>query len=128
MAGDCYKAEALPTKCMPAKEHRGEDSPRLLAIISCGSWTAAQKIQLAYHLERERGQLWMPLFRTPTARTLLLGSGLLREAWTDFGDFGVVRRAGLTKIDKFCQALSHPGVDPASNQSRDSKLVSLKNA
>ena len=51
MAGDCYKAEALPTKCMPAKEHCGEDSLRLLAIISHGSWTAAQKLQLAYHLE-----------------------------------------------------------------------------
>ena len=61
MAGDCYKAEALPTKCMPAKEHRGEDSLRLLAIISHRSWTAAQKLQLAYHIKRERGQLLMPL-------------------------------------------------------------------
>ena len=113
MAGDCYKAEALSTKCMPAKEHCGERSLRLLAIISHGSWTAAQKLQLAYHIKRERGQLLMPLLRTPTARMLLLGSGLSREAWTDFADFGVVRRAGLTKIDNFCQALSHPGVDPA---------------
>ena len=61
IAGDRYKAEALPTKCMPANEHGGEDSLRLLAIISHGSWTAAQKLQLAYHLERERGQLRMPL-------------------------------------------------------------------
>ena len=72
MAVDCYKAEALPTKCMPAHEHSGEDSLRLLAIIAHGSWTAAQKLQLAYHLERERGQLRMPLLRTPTARTFLL--------------------------------------------------------
>ena len=55
----------------------------------------------------------MPLLRTPTARTLLLGSGLSREAWTDIGDVGVVRRARLGKIDKFSQTLSHPGVDPA---------------
>ena len=61
MAGDCYKAEALPTKCMPAKEHCGDDSLRLLAIISCGSWTAAQKLKLVYHLELERGQLLTPL-------------------------------------------------------------------
>ena len=61
LAGDCYKAEALPTKCMPAHEHCGEDSLRLLAIISHGSWTAAQKLELAYHLERERGQLRTPL-------------------------------------------------------------------
>ena len=57
----------------------------------------------------------MPLLRTPTARTLLLGSGLFREAWTDFGDFGVVRRALLRKIDKFSQQASHPGVDPAAS-------------
>ena len=61
LAGDCYKAGALPTKCMPANEHGGEDSLRLLAIIAHGSWTAAQKLQLAYHLERERGQLRTPL-------------------------------------------------------------------
>ena len=37
----------------------------------------------------------------------------MREAWTDIGDFGVVRRARLGKIDKFSQTLPHPGVDPA---------------
>ena len=55
----------------------------------------------------------MPLLHHPVALDELYRMALLREAWTDFGDFGVVRRAGLTKIDKFCQALSHPGVDPA---------------
>ena len=61
MAGDCYKAEALPTKFMLAKEHCGERSLRLLAIISHGSWTAAQKLQLAYHIKRQCGQLLMSL-------------------------------------------------------------------
>ena len=37
---------------------------------------------------------------------------LLREAWTAIGDVGVVRRAGLGKIDKFSQTPPHPGVDP----------------
>ena len=59
-------------------------------------------------------QLWMRRLDTPTARALLLGSAHLREAWTDFGDVGVGRRATLTKIDKFCQGLTHPGVDPVS--------------
>ena len=113
MAGDCYKAEILPTKCMPANEHCGEDSLRLLAIIAHGSWTAAQKLQLAYHLERERGQLRMPLLHHPVALDELYRMALLREAWTDIGDFGVVRRAGLGKIDKFSESLSHPGLDPA---------------
>ena len=113
MAGDCYKAEALPTKCMLAKEHCGERSIRLLAIISHGSWTAAQKLQLAYHIKKERGQLLMPLLHHPVALDELYRMALLREAWTDIGDFGVGRRALLTQIDKFCQQASHPGVDPA---------------
>ena len=36
----------------------------------------------------------------------------MREAWTDIGDFGVVRRAGLGRIDKFSESLTHPGLDP----------------
>ena len=28
-----------------------------------------------------------------------------REAWTDIGDFGVVRRAGLRQIDNFSQSV-----------------------
>ena len=54
----------------------------------------------------------MPLLHHPVALDELYRMALLREAWTDFGDVGVVRRAGLRKIDKFSQALSHPGVDP----------------
>ena len=34
--------------------------------------------------------------------------GREREAWTDFGDFGVGRREGLGKIDKFSESLCHP--------------------
>ena len=43
----------------------------------------------------------MPLLHHPVALDELYRMALLREAWTDFGDFGVVRRAGLGKIDKF---------------------------
>ena len=56
----------------------------------------------------------MPLLHHPVALDELYRMALLREAWTDFGDVGVVRRAGLGKIDKFSEALSHPGVDPVS--------------
>ena len=55
----------------------------------------------------------MPLLHHPVALDELYRMALLREAWTDIGDVGVVRRAGLGKIDKFSEALSHPGVDPA---------------
>ena len=39
----------------------------------------------------------------------LLGSGMVRVAWTDVGDVGVrvVRRPALRKIDRFSQGLSH---------------------
>ena len=60
----------------------------------------------------------MPLLHHPVALDELYRMALLREAWTDFGDVGVVRRAGLRKIDKFSQALSHPGVDPARRGAR----------
>ena len=72
---------------------------------------SAQKLHLAYHLMTAHDQLWMRRLDTPTARALLLGSAHLREAWTDFGDVGVGRRATLRKIDNFCQGLTHPGVD-----------------
>ena len=56
----------------------------------------------------------MPLLHHPVALDELYRMALLREAWTDIGDFGVVRRALLTQIDKFCQQPTHPGVDPAT--------------
>ena len=58
----------------------------------------------------------MPLLHHPVALDELYRMALLREAWTDFGDVGGVRRARLGKIDKFSQTLSHPGVDPASRK------------
>ena len=61
-------------------------------------------------------QLWVRRLDTPTARKLLLGSAHLREAWTDFGDVGVGRRATLRKIDNFSQGLTHPGVDPVAKE------------
>ena len=57
----------------------------------------------------------MPLLHHPVALDELYRMAPLREAWTDIGDFGVVRRAGLRKIDNFSQALSHPGADPATD-------------
>ena len=54
----------------------------------------------------------MPLLHAPTARTLLLGCAHEREAWTDIGDFGVVRRALLRQIDKFSQQPTHPVPTP----------------
>ena len=67
----------------------------------------------------------MPLLHHPVALDELYRMALLREAWTDFGDVGVVRRAGLTKIDNFCQALSHPGVDPANSTNPGMVFLSL---
>ena len=56
----------------------------------------------------------MPLLHHPVALDELYRMALLREAWTDIGDFGVGPRALLTQIDKFCQQASHPGVDPGA--------------
>ena len=50
----------------------------------------------------------MSLLHHPVALDELYRMALLREAWTDFGDFGVVRRAGLRQIDNFSQQPSHP--------------------
>ena len=47
----------------------------------------------------------------------------LRVAWTDVGDVGVVRRPALTKIDRFCQGLSHLGLDPVGLLCASTKIV-----
>ena len=76
----------------------------------------------------------MPLLHHPVALDELYRMALLREAWTDIGDFGVVRRAGLGKIDKFSEALSHPGVDPAdysratASRAVNSRIVAQRRA
>ena len=41
----------------------------------------------------------MPLLHHPVALDELYRMALLREAWTDFGDVGVVRRALLRQIE-----------------------------
>ena len=76
---------------------------------------SAQKLNLAYHLMTAHDQLWM---RRLDAQMPLNERHLcapLREAWTDFGDVGVGRRATLRKIDNFSQGLTHPGVDRVFN-------------
>ena len=71
--------------------------------------TLPQKFHLAYHLVIGGGQLWTPLLATPTAPEALHGSGQVREAWTDVGIVGVVRRADLTICDRKRQICTTPG-------------------
>ena len=72
----------------------------------------AQKLHLAYHLTLEREELSTSLLDAQMARNELYLCAHLRAAWTDVGSVGVVRRPFLTKIDRFCQGLSHLRLDP----------------
>ena len=108
MAGERAYVEQVSHGCKAATESSGHAPAGTYPSSCIARAPPAQKLQLAYHTKRERGQLLMPLLHTPTARTLLLGSGLSREAWTDFGGVGAGRRACLGKIDKFSQVPTHP--------------------
>ena len=80
-----------------------------------------QKLQLAYHLTLEREELRTSLLVHPMAVIELLGMGPgpgVREARTDVGSVGVVRRPSLRKIDRFSQGLSHLRLDPVEGGRR----------
>ena len=68
---------------------------------------SAQKLQLAYHLTLDCEQLRTSLLDAQMALIELHLCAHLREAWTDVGGVGVVRRATLRKIVRFSQGLSH---------------------
>ena len=53
-----------------------------------------------------------PLLHHPVALDELYRMALLREAWTDFGDVGVVRRALLRQIDNVFSAADPPRGGP----------------
>ena len=63
----------------------------------------------AYHLILQREKLLTPDFDAPTALIVRRGCAVVREAWTDVGDVGVVRRADLGKSDRFSQILTTLG-------------------
>ena len=55
----------------------------------------------------------------------LLGTDRVREAWTDVGGVGVGRRATLTKIDRFCQGLSHLRLEHVRRSQASRRLLGL---
>ena len=75
--------------------------------MTARSLPSAQKLQLAYHLTLDCEQLRTSLLVRSLALIELLGTGRVREAWTDVGGVGVVRRATLRKIVMFSQGLAH---------------------
>ena len=86
------------------------------------SAAATPKLQLAYHLLAAHDQLKMSLLDAQMARPELHLCARLRDAWTDVGGVGVVRRARLGKIDGYSQTLYHLGVDPPDCE-RERRLV-----
>ena len=78
-----------------------------LPCMTLASVTAkVPSCQLAYHLLTAHDQFKMSLLDAQMARPELHLCARLRDAWTDVGGVGVVRRPGLGKIDmnsaRFC--------------------------